>query len=246
MISLLESRFKNGLVGYWTLGDEATYDGTENEVKDHSSNAGHAVCINGATQSSQKVGEGIAFEATQFVHIYSTPATAISGDLSITAWIKSSNQVKTSMFILHSSTALNSRNYDFQCSSGILGYRHGRGGGTEFENSGIQVCDGTWKHVVVTCKSKVCTFYVNGAQVAQTAMTFDNVANSSTRWISHSSTANNTWDGSIDEVGLWNRALTAIEVKEMYNAGIGRRNQFNASVKGMINDNLVGDMTEEM
>jgi len=92
-----------------------------------------------------------------------------------------------------------------------------------------------WNHVVLTHNGTLAEIYINGSLATMTrASTTDN-----TKWwtalrsagcdgIAIGSKAplnNNTWnehfDGQLDDIGIWDRALTSTEVGNLYNSGTG-------------------------
>lgn len=246
MLGLLEERFKRGLVGYWPM-NEAAWDGTANEIRDQSGTGAHGNLTGSADTATGKVNRCAAFVDSSWVTIGAGHAAlAINGDLTVAAWIKTSNSTRTAMMIFDDGGLAATTNYGLKVASGILIYAHGNGVAEEVETSATGVATGNWIHVVAVCDSQTTRFYFDGEAGATSVMTVDNIASGTSRRISSNNNAIDNFDGEIDEVALWNRALTANEVKEMYNSYIGRRLQFNPNVKGMVDVRMIGDMTEEM
>jgi hypothetical protein len=84
-----------------------------------------------------------------------------------------------------------------------------------------KLADGMWHHIVVTYNSighKLRT-YMDGNFVTEDATKTLNTGDNYTFSIGIGSQGK--YIGSIDEVGLWKRALTDGEVKSLYNSGIG-------------------------
>tara|TARA_Y100001963_G_scaffold100555_1_gene138384 strand:- start:305 stop:1516 length:1212 start_codon:yes stop_codon:yes gene_type:complete len=78
---------------------------------------------------------------------------------------------------------------------------------------------GSWHHVVVTYDGTTYCLYLNG--VLETTGTVSQTINVTTnaRIGSSSSAASNYFEGNIDEVAIWNEALTATEATQIYNSG---------------------------
>jgi hypothetical protein len=78
----------------------------------------------------------------------------------------------------------------------------------------------SWQHVAVTVAGATGTLYVNGAQVAQnTAMTLNAASLGATtqNWLGRSQFAADAYlNGQIDEFRIYNRALTAPEVQQLF------------------------------
>lgn len=80
----------------------------------------------------------------------------------------------------------------------------------------------TWTHLVaVTEKSVGTRLYINGVLQATNTATPNLTTNGSTvLWIGgNPNSANRTWNGYLDDIGIWKRALTPAEITSIYNAG---------------------------
>lgn len=83
---------------------------------------------------------------------------------------------------------------------------------------------GTWQHLVMIYNSTYVTFYINGVQDSLGWQSYSSTFNSTNIFMGafNSSGAFGTqMKGSIDEVGIWNKALTTAEVSSLYNSGLG-------------------------
>lgn len=97
------------------------------------------------------------------------------------------------------------------------------GGRVSIVGTSSMVVD-TWTMVTMAYNSTHILLYVNGVLENITAQTgtVDTEATWDQKlgeWSSASSTLN--WNGSIDEVGIWNRSLTASEVNDLWSGGAG-------------------------
>lgn len=83
----------------------------------------------------------------------------------------------------------------------------------------LNFLDNRWYHAVVTHSNRTAMLYINGSKVGQTTI------GSSDQYYGYSSTfylgwINNTaygYTGALDEIKIWNRALTAADIAFMYN-----------------------------
>jgi hypothetical protein len=75
-----------------------------------------------------------------------------------------------------------------------------------------------WYHVCITQLGQTTKFYLNGADVSNTSATSVNGGDAFERI---GADPNNSFyfNGTLDDVRLYNRALSATEVKQLYNAG---------------------------
>ena len=90
-------------------------------------------------------------------------------------------------------------------------------GGTGDFTSTIVPKLGIWAHVVLTYDSGLCSLYVNGQLVATKSQT-PNTGTTNFFFGQHLVNAGIFFVGSIDDVCIYNRALSAAEVKFLYNA----------------------------
>lgn len=82
--------------------------------------------------------------------------------------------------------------------------------------------DGNWHHVVVTFDSGTHTMWVDGTQNSQNTgktLVWDTGAN--LMFGKFYNYAGGYYNGKLDEVGYWDRALTSDEIATLYNSGSG-------------------------
>jgi len=91
--------------------------------------------------------------------------------------------------------------------------------------------DGNWHHIVVTFDNTIGSkIYVDGTQVASDAVTTNNRGGTgSSPYIGAFNGASSFMNGAIDEVAIWNRGITSVEVTSLYNAGAGFQYPFTAT-----------------
>jgi len=93
--------------------------------------------------------------------------------------------------------------------------------------SKTDVTTGRWQHLVTTYNSTNVALYVNGTLVGMSAgYTSTNIVVGNRNLtlgngIDNNGDPNGNWDGELDEVGVWSRALSPDEVIELYNDGSG-------------------------
>jgi Concanavalin A-like lectin/glucanases superfamily len=115
-------------------------------------------------------------------------------------------------------------------------------GGTnyiEFESSANTIKPGTWQHVGMVRKGNTLTMYIDGVNNGtQSAAGTANISNSSSMKVGDAACTNYDFDGLIDDVRIYNRALTAQEIKRLYN--IGGTMHIGASQNQKLTNGLVG------
>lgn len=74
----------------------------------------------------------------------------------------------------------------------------------------------TWRHVVVTADGEQLQFYEDGNLVASTPCAAMAASDSDTVWFGTDAETTQVWDGRLDEVALFDQALTEEEVAALY------------------------------
>ncbi|WP_035606468.1 LamG-like jellyroll fold domain-containing protein [Haloferula sp. BvORR071] len=80
----------------------------------------------------------------------------------------------------------------------------------------------TWTHLVAVTEKNVGTrLYINGVQDGNNNAIPNLTTNNSTvLWIGgNPNSANRTWNGLLDDIGIWNRALTQAEITQLFTQG---------------------------
>ncbi|OGV08464.1 MAG: hypothetical protein A2499_04710 [Stygiobacter sp. RIFOXYC12_FULL_38_8] len=213
-----------GMVGWWT-GD--------NNAIDISGLNNHGTLQGGANYAAGKVDQAFNIANTaDYITVQDNPSLNFGIDnFSIDAWIKTTNS-SGALFIVYKAVLTNLPNLS---SLGyILSVRQGgylslhMGNGavfSNFYNNTVQIADGKWHFVAATVDRKNVAggkLYVDGNLI----LTFDptivanSITNTSSLLISKLDFGSVTpYENQVDEVELFNRALTSAEIASIYNAG---------------------------
>lgn len=182
----------------------------------------------GATYStaSPKVGSTAAIfdDSGDFINTgFGASRSASTSPFSITLWAKKDSATPCSSVVKHllgvSATPASTRFY-VRCSTNKIGLRVA---GNAQVNSAADMPQDTWFHVGVVMSGTVGRLYVNGVEVASSTYSgyvlpagpiyLGNI------WENGSaSVAGEGWGGQIDEVAIYDRALSASEVLDSYNS----------------------------
>lgn len=76
----------------------------------------------------------------------------------------------------------------------------------------------TWQHVAVTYAGTSCTFYVNGSSIGSSGNITNPSSGSNSLIIGNNSSNTNNFDGKIDFVQIFDTALTAKDISDIYNS----------------------------
>lgn len=233
-----------GLIGYWSFNGP---DMTNGVARDRSGQGNNGNLTNIATSTFYivgKLGQALSFDGND--DYLSTKNTVNIATVTISAWIKIPSTPSTQQTVigfangfnngvndkvLYVDTARKLRFYVFDGSTKT----------TSAPSSALPL--DTWVHVVGTADGTNAYTYVNGVQVGSVAAGNTYTSYSVANIFLGAPINSGSWTyfkGNLDESRVYNRALTAAEVKQLYLAGSAK---FNTTVPTKLNSGLVGYWT---
>jgi len=207
------SEFDPNLVLYLPLEE-----GTGTMTKDLSGWGNHGTLVNGPTWSTGRAGKCLSFDgANDYVNCGDGVSLKIGEPLTIEVWTKRQPGTPNDVKIVGNYHP-DIKGYVMQSYNGNLSFGFSNGSGHIFYNFGGDYRDGQWHHFVITKDSNYIRAYIDGN--AQTPV-------NETRLIVPSDyglgigVGSNVWtgfpfNGLIDDVRIYNRALTASEIQDHY------------------------------
>ncbi|MES2921560.1 MAG: LamG-like jellyroll fold domain-containing protein, partial [Verrucomicrobiota bacterium] len=178
--------------------------------------ARNGTLINGPLWSAGNAGNAVDLDGTND-HV-ALPAGVVSAlnDFTVAAWINP-DVINNWARIFDIGTGTNA--YMFLCpssGSGTLRFSiTNSGGGGEQQLNGPALSAGVWTHVAVTLSGNTGTLYVNGVAVStNNAMTLrpSSLGNTTNNWIGRSQYPDPYFNGRVDDLRIYNRALNLSEV----------------------------------
>ena len=213
---------RNGLIGYWKLDENAA----NTTVVDSTGTQANATASQNTSvmTATGKIATCLSFNGTtDYVNVPHHSSQLTTTGLSISAWIYADTGGEANFGrIIDKSSAL----------SGVGGYYLcTRGSDYMFQvNDGTQVISGTrengvWQFVVITVQSDgTGQIYINGV-ASGSSQNVGNLAGITTtvdaRIGNRAGATDRSFDGLIDELAIWNRALSTTEITQLYNNGSG-------------------------
>ena len=198
-----DTNLLKGLINYWKFDGDA--------IDSVGSNDG---TVNGATLTTGKIGQGYAFDGVNDYISYSTSNTLLTDDQTVSLWFNRSATQTGGRYLLGSKTTGDTRYYIW-----IDGDRIKVTIGADTVDTGVDVTNSTWYNIIVTKTSSNFIVYVNGVNEGNSSYSLSTL--SSTFSIGRgeqdgSGFGSSYFNGIIDEVIVWNRALSADEVSQLH------------------------------
>lgn len=210
---------KLGLVSYYKLDE-----GAGNPIIDiRGTNNG---TNHGTTNTSGKLNSALDFERSQADFIYLNSSVGVTDEKTLGAWINIESNIVDSYFILGKDS--NSvRSWEFMINWATNGnrlcYVNGPVGGKCDDTINLSI--NTWYLVTITFKDSTddLRLFINGVNVKnQTDATATDGTSSMIRIGAREYGGSEAYfDGVIDEVFIFNRTLTYLEIADLYNSGAG-------------------------
>jgi hypothetical protein len=228
----------NGLVGWWPFNGNAN---------DESGNGNNGT-VNGATLTSDR--NGVANSAYSFDgvndHIIGLSNSFPTNQRTVSVWFFSNN-IGTGNFgrgvlgyggntcgqswcmILDNAGSISGQNaYEINTHCNVFSVT---------KSYGSNVPNGNWHNWVVTTDPSGTNFYLDGVIINSSNSFINNTVAINKNFVfgifpnengigaSINDPNNTVWNGELDDIGIWNRALTDCEIKNLYNGGVPNSSQ---------------------
>ena len=221
--SVPEDTMTRGLVGYWEFDE-----GTGSTAYDASGNGNNGTLTNGPKWTAGKSGSALQFDGVDDYVDCGESIVVENTDLTLSAWIYVNDLSADERAIIakYDSTANSERSFLFRVETGgALSFFTHDGVTQTYKRTALDsVSIETWYHIAVVYDDSAndATIYVNSIPIPNSLQddTLTNIQDTTTNiTIGSWASANDRMDGSIDSVRIYNRALSAEEVKYHYNRG---------------------------
>ncbi|MCK5063018.1 MAG: LamG domain-containing protein, partial [Candidatus Aenigmarchaeota archaeon] len=220
--------WNNSLVGWWRFNNESGENNTY--FKDWSSYENNGTCTNCPNYTTGYFGKGMEFDGINDSIVINDSTSVRVQNFTIDGWIYRYTKPFVNEVIIgkrydgiggwENSYALYSNGTDIYTFYGYFD------GSVVNVSSGVSLPIGKWTYFAATYNSTAVSLYVDGilkkSQSISGVIGYDNHP----VLIGADDEGNPTYEwyvnGSIDEVKIWNRALTSEEINASYNAGLYR------------------------
>jgi hypothetical protein len=219
------STLLNGIVAYYKMNESS------GSVLD-AVGSSNGTNVGATANQTGKLGTGYVFGANDSIIMGNTSAlSSLTGDGSISAWIYPTGQAASYSIIVSKMDYNNDLKGYILWQQG-LNIRAGGGSATGADyiaDGNVSVTKDAWTLIVYTWDVVAGTMkiYKNGdSPYVDNGLVITFVSNYAGFQIGHNSYYGTSFVGTLDEVGLWDRALTDAEVLELYNSGTGKTYPF--------------------
>jgi hypothetical protein len=193
-------RTDDGLIGYWSFSESGS-----TTVYDRSPQGYDGTLVGGPRYLSGKYGTAVDFDGSD--DRMTIPATATFGDATLSTWFNS--DVGSSQVIWDSSVDFIS----IQAGSSI----HVDVDGTSVLFTIPTVVSGKWYHLAVVKRGAVFRVFLDGVESIDGAQTVDpDMAFTAVGSANGAGITAGPWNGKLDEMRIYNRALTEEEIRTQY------------------------------
>jgi hypothetical protein len=203
-----------GLVGWWTFDGKNLTTAT---ATDSSGNTFNGTLMVSPTAAIGKLGQALSFNGTNYIALPNSAALDLTSAYTISAWINP-RSFSNYQNVIYKNGTVSSGQY------GIIVFADGHWeaeciiGGVGAGVTGGTLSLNKWQHVTVTLTGTTLKTYLNGALI-----TTNNSASSGSAGTAATIGAdivnNRPFNGKIDDVRIYNRALSATEVYNLYKLG---------------------------
>ncbi len=215
-----------GLVGYWPF-DGSTIATT---VQDRSGKGNNGYVLGAATSSmlvQGKLGQAMKFSTSvaQDIMVGTAPAAltfAYNQPFSISFWAKPASGVDGSTFSRMVSIVASPNKFEYFiiANNNTFVFQVGKNGVGDSTVTSSAFTPGVWYHLTAVYDGANLNFYINGASVGTAAYTFGALSSPDGMFsIGGGGSAASGFNGSLDDVRVYNRALSSAEAKSLYTLG---------------------------
>ena len=213
----------NGLVGYWSFEDAT---GTKATDFSGNGNTGTLTNMEAADWVQGKRGKALSFDGSdEYVDLGTSAGNFNNTDsFSVSAWINANTLNSTNRCIVNRVTGSPANGWEMRITTAnkvrfLLASTSANYNGQDT----TVLSTNTWYHVVGTWNGSDAKIFLNGVEDTSTPITQNSVGTiTGTRTLAvgaNAITSSSYFPGSIDDVRIYNRALSATEVSALYNSG---------------------------
>lgn len=216
-----------GLAGYWKF-DESSGTNAVDEI-----GTSPATVVSGSfgagypNSTTMNFGNAVYLPGTttNYVDLGNTSALNILGPITLSAWVSPTLTTGTTILVARTTGSVTTGQFEFYKSGANVSFRIGNGAAFSSSTfSNVFLSANTWVHIAGVFDGSTLRVYRNG--VSSSAATFTGPQVSYNNNVKLGMRSNNSVPGAsgelrMDDVRIYNRALSASEISALYNGGQG-------------------------
>ena len=210
-----------GLMGRWRLDEITGTTAIDSSVFGHTGTLNGGITFDTNSYEEARVGTGLMFDGTDdHISVPSTPALEVTQAITVSAWIKGDVWGVGGHTNVIVRKEYPPKNYQVTIKDGKVGFGLDASDPDVFLGDTVLNVD-TWYHVACTWDGTNAIIYVNGVMDHASAFYYAApiTAASGNLFIGGPASGTDYFDGILDDVRLYNRALCADEILELYSSG---------------------------
>ena len=212
----------SGAVAAWGFNETAGATSA-----DASGNNNTATLVNGPLFAAGKNGNGLRFDGiNDYLTVPNSAGLNVAGSaLTLSMWINPTGSTGDQVVVgKHWNTSMTSPYYQYGLELGSNGrvpvFLIGTTGGHQAASMGTALAVNQWSHLTIVFNGSTVAFYVDGAVASTKSLAFSITARGNPLRIGADASTQQFYKGMLDDVRLYNRALTQAEVTSDMNTGL--------------------------
>jgi hypothetical protein len=180
--------------------------------------------LSGPTRTAGRYGNGLQFDGNNdLVAVNDSNSLDLTNGMTLEAWVRPSNAPSGFRTIINKRRGSSSYAYQLTAASTTSnrpGTRIYVNNGSRDLTGGTQLTANTWVHLAATYDGATQRLFVNGVEVANRAQTGSITTTTDSLRIGTNNASSEFFAGTIDEVRIYNRALSAAEIQADLNTPV--------------------------
>jgi hypothetical protein len=235
------SDLSNGLVGYWTFDGPKMIGG----VLDSSGNGntGTLSDYTSTTTMPGKLGQAIDFvNGSTTVSINNADTVESLDNLALSFWIYPRSDARNSVVSAWVNNNQTIFEFNYQANSNVLARVQGSLAASDVQINKSNIPLNSWSHVVIIYDGYT-KLYLNGNLLGTSVTAGGTTRTGPNDGIRFNGDGTYRFDGSIDDVRIYNRALSANEIQKLFNKGQTKTAKTQTPSSSSLSNGLVGHWT---
>jgi hypothetical protein len=236
----------NGLVGFWPFNGNTL---------DQSGNGNNGVNINAVLSTDRFLNTNRAYVfngSSSYIQLPILTSAFNNNSISVSLWFQKTGNFypNSPRLIDFGSTNPGIWSSEYNSSSDVINYYWPKTNSSPSQTP-VFNRDYNWHHVVLSIdanNNNLAQIYIDGILANDTCCTSPIASNLNLNWLigsKNGGVSGDFWQGSIDDIGIWNRALSQTEILELFNSTTSSIDEYNSSNKKIVKVlNMMGQETK--